>query len=388
MKKRKWGFFPYDMTAYKAAQAYLDKKAAKGWVLDKLVLGSFARFVPAEGRVHAVDFDPLSAFDGGPDEDYLNLCADAGWELVKNKQRMLLFRSLPGVTPTPLQTDEGMEAERFWKKCIRRNLIWTVILLIWLYGMLLLSTEMSLVTTSPSKEFFCANAGTAAMLLFALAAVYMIWEVASYLVTWLRLRTQRRMPQQKGAWVRGILSRVLVALLVFYYILDFAEIGGLGKTVDVAWTNFGDEYTATVELCASYPVICAGDLGLEPSSSSRYLDGHRTLWVDWLDYSEITPGEEGAHHILTTERYQCISEPMAEWFFDQRREETANGSGFLWGKLEWESVGSKYGFDEICFAREDSYLLARDGSVVILVGASGLDLTDYMSTIRARLELE
>ncbi len=386
MKKRKWGFFPFDVTGYKAAQTYLDKKAAKGWVLDKLFWGGLARFVPAEGRIHAVDFDTMSAFDGGPDEEYLQLCADAGWELVKSKHQLLVFRSLPGVTPTPLQTDESMEAERFWKKCLRRNLIWAVIQLVWLYGMVLLNTQLSRSAASPSKEFFCSNAGTAAMLLFALAVVYMIWEVAGYLVAWLRLRTQRKMPQQKGVWVKGILSRVLIALLVLYYVLNFAEIGGLGKTVDVAWTNFGEEYTATVELCQSYPVIIAPDLGLESSKDSRYLDGRKTLWVDWLDYSEITPG--ATHHILTTERYKCVNEKLAKWFFDQRRKETANGSGFLWGKLAWKETSGEYGFDEICFAREGSYLLARDGDIVVLVGASELDLNEHMDTIRERLELD
>ena len=36
MSNHKWGFFPFDAMDYKAAQAYLDKKAAQGWVMEHL----------------------------------------------------------------------------------------------------------------------------------------------------------------------------------------------------------------------------------------------------------------------------------------------------------------------------------------------------------------
>ncbi len=386
MKKRKWGFFPFDATSYKAAQTYLDKKAAQGWVLDKIVLGYFARFVPAEGRIHAVDFDTMSAFDGGPDEDYLNLCADAGWELVKAHRRMLLFRSLPGVAPTPLNTDEGMEAERFWKKCVRRNLLWLVV--VWLFYWTLLFLAFRISTSALTKDLFCTNTMLVALPLILLVTVYTIWEIISLFTVFINYRLRRQMISRRDAWAKGIMGFAMVLLLVFYYALRIAEPLGLGETVDVAWTDFGEEYTATVEQCRSYPVVTAPDLGLEPSDNSRYLDGRQTLLTHWLDYSEITSGSGDTRHILTTERYDCAGEGFAEWFFDQRRKETANGSGFLWGKLAWESVGSEYGFDEVCFARQNSYLLARDGNIVVLVGASDVDLTGHMDTIRERLELD
>ena len=63
----------------------------------------------------------------------------------------------------------------------------------------------------------------------------------------------------------------------------------------------------------------------------------------------------------------CVNERVAHWMFDARRDETARGSGFLWGDLEWGEVTSDYGFDQICFTRDSSYLLALEGNTVILL---------------------
>ena len=42
------GFFPYEPLHYKAAQAYLDRKAAKGLSLQKISLLCIAHFETAE----------------------------------------------------------------------------------------------------------------------------------------------------------------------------------------------------------------------------------------------------------------------------------------------------------------------------------------------------
>ena len=138
-RKTRWGFFPFNAMDYKAAQAYLDKKSASGWVLDQLSFRWFARFVPAEGRYHGADLNLHGAVDGDKCQDYIQLCQDAGWEFVCDARKMLLFRSQPGRQPAPLQTDEGIEADRFWKKYVRRQmLISAILLLIFLPSMYLL----------------------------------------------------------------------------------------------------------------------------------------------------------------------------------------------------------------------------------------------------------
>ena len=49
-------------------------------------------------------------------EDYLQLCADAGWERVSKVNGMDLFRALPGREVTPLQNDKGLEGQRYFRK--------------------------------------------------------------------------------------------------------------------------------------------------------------------------------------------------------------------------------------------------------------------------------
>lgn len=387
MNKHKWGFFPFDAMDYKAAQAYLDKKADAGWVLDKLYCRRFARFVPAEGRVHYVDLDLHGALDEGPDPDYLQLCEDAGWELLKRAQGMLLFRSLPGKHPVPLQTDAEMEADRFWKKYVLKNFLGLLIVLLIFVPLCVFLLSMPGGGIKISALFY-SNAVLLLLPVPVFAAVYLIWSFCFTIGGYARFRRLERLPQRgrPGAWLMGVLGFVMAVLLVGWWCLDMAEGFGLGKTVDVALTPFHDEISATPELCQSYPVITAADLGLPYSEDSRYLDGRRSLLTDFLEYSEITHGDAGATHILTTERYDCAGETLARLLFSARREETANGQ-FSWGELDWGEVTSGQGFDQMCAARDGSYLLLRKDCTVVLVGASGLDLTDpeHLDTLRQRL---
>lgn len=382
--KTKWGFFPFDAIDYKSAQAYLDKKAARGWVLDALVFKRFARFVPAQGRYHCVDLDMPHVFSDDLDWDYVDFCADAGWELIASARGMLLFRSKPGENPAPLQTDAGMEAERFWKRHIRRNLIWTLVSTAFLAFLYVFALTCGYV---PAVEALCGNAALLLAGLAVLWPVLLLRDLICLLRAAVRIRRDRAVPaaRPKRAWVFGFLAFLSVLLLVFWWGLDFAEGFGLNKTVDVALDPFHEETSATPELCQSYPVITAADLGLEYSGNSRYLNGERSLLVDFLSYSEITDGENGATHILTTMRYECAGESLAEWAFSTRLRETAKGTDFIWGELDWGAVTSDCGFDQICFTRDHAYAMLRQGNTVALVGATGLDLTGYLDALHTRL---
>lgn len=387
MSEHKWGLFPFEAMDYKAAQAYLDKKAAKGWVLDKLSCKRFARFVPAEGRSHYVDLNLYEVLDGGPDPEYLQLCEDAGWELLKNVRGMLLFRSQLGRHPAPIQTDEGIEADRFWKKYVRKNFLVLLVTLLICIPLLLLLLSL------PNRrmiisELLCFNANLLLLPIPVWITVYLIWSLCSTLGGYIRFRRLRHMPKRgrPGAWQMGVVGFAMSLLLVGWWCLDMAEGFGLGKTVDVTWSTYSEEYTATPELCQSYPVVTAADLGLAYSEDSRSLDGRRSLLVDFLDYSEIVPGAAGERHILTTERYDCASESLARRMFSIRRDETANGQ-FLWGELDWGEVTSAWGFDQVCTVEAGSSLLLRKDNTVALVGAIGFDLTEpeHLEAIRQRV---
>ena len=386
MSSRKWGFFPFDAMDYKAAQAYLDKKAEQGWVMEHLYLKWFARFVPAEGRYHCVDLDTPHVFDDDLDWNYVEFCEGAGWELVANIRSMLIFRSKSGQHPTPLQTDESIEAERFWKRYLRRNLIWLLILLFVILPLYVFAFFRS-PGTIPFSEYLCNNTILLVPPFLLLGVICILRDLICIIRAARHVRRTGTVPvpKSRSAWVFGLLSFLAVLLLIFGYCVHFVEIFNINKTVDVEWSFGSQVYTATPELCQSYPVITAADLGLEYSDDCRYLDGQRSILVDFLDYSEITDGEEGSIHILTTERYECISETLANWLFASRRNETSHRHGFLWGELEWGEVTSDHGFDRICFTQDNSYLLALEGDTVILVGATEMNLTEHLDTIWERL---
>ena len=122
--KYKFGFFPYTPLDYKAAQDYLDHKAAQGWVLRRLLLGYLAQFEPAQGRRHFVDVCSYAGF--GANYDYIQLCADAGWELIPptDLYDMVIFRSKLGVDPQPIQSDPSFEWKEFFRKQVLHRLIY------------------------------------------------------------------------------------------------------------------------------------------------------------------------------------------------------------------------------------------------------------------------
>lgn len=117
MKNTSWSLFTYPVMDIKAAEALLNRRAAEGWALDRVYLGTFARFVPADTRwAWCVDWS-RPGYSERP--DYLALCADAGWVLVQKVGAFNLYKAPVG-TP-PIQTDGEEEARRFRREVLRAN---------------------------------------------------------------------------------------------------------------------------------------------------------------------------------------------------------------------------------------------------------------------------
>lgn len=381
----KWGFFPYEAMNYKAAQAYLDRQADRGWALKRVWLGCLARFQRGSAR-HFVDLDLHTAFDDGPDTDYLQLCADAGWEHLQSLRGMLLFRSTPGADPVPIQSDGEIEWERFWARYRPRPWL-TLLLLVFLVLVILLAAI-------PSHRNLTAALASNSTLLYLL---YLLLAVLYLPLNWLygrwylaRCRRADRVEDPGAlATLLDSAARLRTPLLCLILLAVLLEPFGAWTTVDLDWYPMNDTYTATVEACRPWPVVMASDLGLPDSRDSRHLEGHRSLLGSFLEYSELTEGEgpDAPLYILTTERYDCAFPALARWALAQRERETRNGN-FLWGALEWEAAPG-LGFEESYTCREGSYLLFRQGNVVALVGCSELDLTqpESLAALTRRLDL-
>ncbi len=384
------GFFPYEAMNYKAGQGYLDRRAERGWGLRHIYLGCMALFAREKAPRHFVDLDVRQFMDEGPDEDYIQLCADAGWKHIQTLRGMLFFRSAQGAEPAPIQTDAGMEWERFWRRYARRNLITTLVVL------LLSAAFVAFVLTAtpgPGRSvaaFVASNSALVYLLSLGMGLVSILLSFVGVPLYLLRCRRSGRVetPGRVWAWVQDAPFRLFKPLYVLAALLALLEIFGVvGTTVDLGWSHYNQEYTATVKACREWPVVMASALGLRDSEDSRHLEGHRSPLGEFLEYRELTEGDgpEDPLYILTTERYECAGEWLARWVFDLRARETRGGA-FLWGELEWEPSPA-LGFEESYVCREGSYLLLRQDNVVVLVGCRGLDLTapERLVVVRERL---
>lgn len=112
----KWKLWTYPVMDIKAAQAELERMDRMGWHLNKVYLGFLARFVPAEAHSSWwVDWSDQTCWEK---EDYVQLCADAGWTLVQQTGYMSIYRAIPGTLP--IQTDGAEEYRRFRHEVYRR----------------------------------------------------------------------------------------------------------------------------------------------------------------------------------------------------------------------------------------------------------------------------
>lgn len=388
----KFGFFPYSSLYYKAAQKYLDKKAAKGLILRKVFLGCIARFEKAEHPHHFVDLISAQTPDDDPtwvNRDYLQLCEDAGWEHIQDLRGMFLFRSKPGNDPLPIQTDNEIEWEQFWEKNKPRlrNTVVLLAALALLAFILILSPPSSWEIT----PFLLNNTSLLIALYWLLTLLYGLssWIFSIRYLSRCKKAGQVEPPGQMatvldGAEVFRQIFALLLIPLIFIKIL-------LPPALELRSNMFEEQKTATVKACQAHPVVMAYDLEISDDtedSYSRYLTLRRSFLCEYYNYSELvhSTDETEPPYNLTTERYECAFEFLSRWVFDQRAKETRNY--FLWGSLEWEETALP-GFEESYACRDGNYLLLQQGKVVALVGCSGLDLTtpENLEIVCDRLDL-
>ena len=261
-----FGFFPYEAMNYKAAQAYLDRKAEKGLALKHIYLGAIARFEEAESPRHFVDLDLMRSDFDGTDEAYLQLCEDAGWQPIQELRGMLLFRALPGRDPLPIQSDREMEWDRFWKKYARKNLITSALVTLAAVGLLALVLRLPSSGTGRSLAAGVAsNSSLLYLLAFGLALLSLLLSLVGIPLYLFRCRRSGQAEPPNRVWARlqDTPFRLYTPLYLLAACIAMAEIFGAGKTVDLNWSPMYEGNTATVEACREYPVLLADDLDTE-----------------------------------------------------------------------------------------------------------------------------
>lgn len=131
----------YDRTGI---EEYLEHMALRGWKVVKtnLYVWKFERIEPQKLRCNVSYFPKASMYDPKPtdeQEDFVELCKHAGWELAAEKGELKVFYN-EDENAVPIETDPLVELQSIKKAC-RENFV--LVYLIFLYsGLTILGTGL------------------------------------------------------------------------------------------------------------------------------------------------------------------------------------------------------------------------------------------------------
>lgn len=234
-----WRWFRYQAEDAKAAQAELDRLADGGWELVEfgLFCASFRRVErPRRCWVEPARWGSIRRRDEARKAEYLELCGEAGWELVEETGGLFYFRAGEGVAPTPIQTDSGVE----WEAVLRRTLwnrAYTLIFEGVFWGAYFAGRFVQ--KGAHPWELLLSNTAMLVLLwLTAWTALELLWGIA---VARYRSRCRRAaaageaipVPGRTDARVRGGLGLVSVCLLAAILLTLLAGVGERRESGDL-----------------------------------------------------------------------------------------------------------------------------------------------------------
>lgn len=254
--RRCW--FPFLGTDYKAVQRWLDRKAAQGWELEEAgpLLARFRRTGRRDLRC-CVDIADQGRRNRAR-EEYLELCAQAGWVLVDTVRGMNLFKSKPGSAPAPIHTDPALELARFGKKFVGTQI--AAVLTPLIAGGLSFALRRLTgppVQTPSHLEVLCTLTSSVTLMCVLLWAILfvpaLLLQLVHLLSYWLRsnigVRRGGAMPEGGllGARIRG----ALVALMEVWGLLVLCAVG-LESETPLAAAGLGGLFLLAAGLGALY----------------------------------------------------------------------------------------------------------------------------------------
>ena len=128
---KKYTLFHFATGDFKAVERYLNEQADKGLELERTGL-LFARWKQTERTDlrWCVDLaNPKENRDREARREYIDFCAEGGWELVTLRGNMFVFRSMPGRNPPPVQTDPELERKNYNKYYVRTTILSAIYIL-------------------------------------------------------------------------------------------------------------------------------------------------------------------------------------------------------------------------------------------------------------------
>lgn len=146
MKTRKRDFVPFSFYDLTGMAAHLEKRAAEGWMIEKLSnFGWIYRAMEPRKLHFTVTYYPkASEFDPEPGEDQLtfhDFCAHSGWKLAASSGQLQVFFN-DQEDPVPIETDPDLELAMIGKVAKKALPVYFLMLIIgffmgggWVYSL-------------------------------------------------------------------------------------------------------------------------------------------------------------------------------------------------------------------------------------------------------------
>lgn len=190
MKDKTYRFTFFSLYQREAIAEYLERMAARGWMLDKAgnAVWRFKKTEPRRLHMEVVFFPDASGFDPGPTPELRTMeeyCARDGWTLLAQWGQAQLFMN-EREDPVPIETDPVTQVE-ILHKAMKRTMLPASFLLL---GIILLQIGMLAVQFRQDPIGFLSNGLQLGMVPFWLMLLAsQLYEIISYFL-WLR-RTRR-----------------------------------------------------------------------------------------------------------------------------------------------------------------------------------------------------
>lgn len=207
----------YDRTGI---QAYLEKMAARGWLLEKMTpyYWQFKRIEPGEIHFAVTYYAKGSEFDPKLTEGQMNLieyCRRAGWIFVDSTAQIQIFYN-EAESPVPIETDAFVELENIHKSAKKNFLLVQFLLL----GLALL--ELLMLTVNAVKEplrTLGSNAKLFSMLSWSMVVLLCTVEITGYFVWY---RRAKKAAETDGSFVKTRGTRTFQLTILAFVLIVFA----------------------------------------------------------------------------------------------------------------------------------------------------------------------
>lgn len=204
-------FLPYE---YKSLEEYLEKMAAKGWILED-INGYWLKFNKSKPKrlKYSVDImDSISFLDREDAEnilEYRDYCKKAGWKFVCGRNKRQIYCSEVNENRIDIHTDEIEKFNTIAKaslKYVGLNIITLVSILICSY----------ILTIGNSDGYFLASMYSLNYLIFAI--IFSIHEIIG-IMTFLQFFIKGKKSINKGKKINYNFRKVVLVKRLLYYLL-------------------------------------------------------------------------------------------------------------------------------------------------------------------------